>query len=40
VAPGQLLGDIGKKELGATLHAPVAALVGEVSDQCLILEPA
>ena len=40
VAAGQLLADVIGKELGSALHAPVAAIVAEVADQHLILDPA
>jgi Na+-translocating ferredoxin:NAD+ oxidoreductase RnfC subunit len=38
VAAGQLLGQVGEKDLGAALHAPIAARVAEITAQHLTLE--
>jgi Na+-translocating ferredoxin:NAD+ oxidoreductase RnfC subunit len=38
VAAGQLLGNVGEKELGAALHSPIAALVHEVTAHHIALE--
>jgi Na+-translocating ferredoxin:NAD+ oxidoreductase RnfC subunit len=39
VAAGQPLGVVPDKALGAVIHAPLAALVVEITDQHVALEP-